>query len=431
MISWLTAWVPLEGFKIGLVLFLSFLMGLEREEHSRRDLDPGQENKRPSFGGVRTFPLIGLTGYGMALLSGSELLPLATGFLGVVAFLLVSYQHKLQKYDEPGVTTEASGLVIYIVGALVSRNELWIATTMAIAALLLLELKAVLESLSQRMPEREILTFTKFLVLTAVILPIVPNRALGPFGFNPFKAWLIVVAASAISYISYMLQAMTRGQGGIFLPAILGGAYSSTVTTIVLAKRAREEGAPGPYAGGILMASGAMYFRILVLVGLFSRPLLIELLPSFMLLGVAGMLCGWLWSRKLAAESTGKHEIPSQNPLALSAAFLFALMFTLLLAATHYATVYFGRGGVYGLAGLSGLVDITPFILGLTQSSGGMPQAIAAAGIVIAAASNNFVKGVYALGFGGRKGGLQALELLWALALLGLLPLAFLAMRPG
>jgi uncharacterized membrane protein (DUF4010 family) len=254
----------------------------------------------------------------------------------------------------------------------------------------------------------------------------VPNAQFGSFGFNPFKAWLSVIAASAISYGSYIVQKLARGRGGIFLAAVLGGAYSSTMTTVVLAKRARGLASPGVYAGGILMASGAMYLRVLVLVGLFNRALLKELAVPFVLLGCASLLGGWLWARREARASGVEAEVQEKNPLELSAAFLFGILFTVLLMATHYATVYFGRGGVYALAGLSGLSDIDPFILGLTQSSAGQTSlALAGAAIVIAVSSNNFIKGLYALGFAGRKAGWQILGLLWALAVLGLAPLVF------
>ncbi len=117
------------------------------------------------------------------------------------------------------------------------------------ASLLLLELKVVLEELAGRIPAEEILTFAKFLLLSAVILPILPNREFGPFHINPFKTWLVVVAVSAISYGSYVLQKVTKGRGGILLAAVLGGAYSSTVTTVVLARRAAREEHPHLFSG--------------------------------------------------------------------------------------------------------------------------------------------------------------------------------------
>jgi uncharacterized membrane protein (DUF4010 family) len=243
--------LPPEGVKILTVLFLSFLMGLEREE---RKSTP----EHYSFGGVRTFPLIGLVGYAMALLAGDQLLPLTIGFAVVAAFLLMSYRHKLSVSTVAGVTSEFAGLTTYLVGALVYHEQYWIATTLTVASVLLLELKGGLESLTQRIPEGEILTFAKFLLLTAVVLPILPNREIGRFQINPFKTWLVVAAVSTVSYGSYVIQKVTQRKGGIILAAILGGAYSSTITTVVMAKRASREHRPHLFSGGILTASAMM-----------------------------------------------------------------------------------------------------------------------------------------------------------------------------
>lgn len=419
MLTRLTGWLPPEGIKILLVLFLSFLVGLEREEH-RAVEPPG----RYYFGGVRTFPLIGLIGYALVLLGAQSLIPMVAGLFVVASFLLLSFQNKLRAGGAAGVTTEMSGLVTYLVGALVSRGEFWIATTLAILSVLLLELKEGLESFSGELPALEIFTFTKFLLLTAVILPIVPDRMVGPFGFNPFKTWLIVVAASTISYGSYLLQKLEKGEGSLWASAVLGGIYSSTATTVVLAKRARQENAPHLYSGSILIASGVMYFRLLVLVGLFDRVLMNRLLGGFLLAGTAGVLGGLLWSKRSDAKGTGaRRGVGAANPLELSAAFLFGLLFVALLAATHYVALYLGRYGVYGLALLTGVTDVDPFILGLTQSQTAL--SVAVAGVAIAAASNNIAKGGYALGFADRRTGMQTAALLLVISLLGLLPLFF------
>jgi uncharacterized membrane protein (DUF4010 family) len=418
--AWLTSLVPTEGLKIILVLFLSFLIGFEREEHYA---DPNGA-ERYAFGGVRTFPLLGLIGYVLSLVSGDNLVPPTVGFAVIGAFLWLSYQHKLATYKSAGVTTETSGLVTYLVGVLVSHGQLWIATTIAVTSVLLLELKTALENLSRRVPREEILAFAKFLFLTAVILPIVPNRTFGSFGFNPFKAWLIVVAASGISYGSYLLQKASGGRGGMFLSALLGGAYSSTVTTVILAKRARETHAPRVCAGSILMASGTMYLRLLILLALFNRGLAGSLLWPFLIAGMVALGFGWYWGRVPASSGKGgQANLPIKNPLELSAAFLFAGMFMVLLAASHYALDHFGRGGIYGLAAIAGMTDIDPFVLGMTQS--GQASAFAAHAIAIAASSNNVAKGFYAFGFADRRTGLQALVLLSALALVGLVALFF------
>jgi uncharacterized membrane protein (DUF4010 family) len=418
--AWLTGLLPIEGLKILLVLFLSFLLGFEREEHRAEFKGP----EGYAFGGVRTFPLLGLIGYTLTLLSGTSLILPAVGFAVIGAFLWLSYKHKLGTSEYAGATTEMSGLATYLIGALVSRGEFWIATTIAVICVLLLELKAALENLSRRLPGQEILAFAKFLLLTAVILPIVPDRSFGSFGFNPFKAWLVVVAASGISYGSYLLQKTVLGSSSVLVSAILGGAYSSTVTTVVLAKRSREARSPHLFAGSMLMSSSVMYARLLLLIAFFNLALAGRLLEPFLIAGIAGFALGWYWTHVPASgEKRAREKIDIKNPLELSAAFLFAVMFVALLAASHYVAARFGRGGIYGLAAITGTVDVDPFALGLTQS--GQPIALAAHAIAIAASSNNIIKGFYAFGFGDRRTGSQALTLLAALAATGLVALFF------
>jgi uncharacterized membrane protein (DUF4010 family) len=410
--------LPPEALKIVLVLFLSFLIGLEREEHK---VAVGSY----SFGGVRTFPLIGLIGYSIALISGAQLLPLMVGFLVIAAFLLLSYWHKLCSAAAAGVTSEMSGLTTFLVGALVFYGHFWIATTLSVASLLLLDLKEVLEKLAVRIAPHEILTFAKFLLLTGVILPVLPNQEFGRFHINPFKTWLVVVAVSTISYGSYVLQKLTKEHGGVVLAALLGGAYSSTVTTVVMARRAARERHPHLFAGGILIASGVMYLRLVALLALFNRQLMSLLALPFLLLAGLAVGVGWLWTRRADSSTQAiQREFEPKNPLELLAAFLFAALFLAMLVATQLAVTYLGRAGVNTLAAIMGVTDVDPFIMGITQAAGTLaPLKVAAAAVLIAAASNNLVKGIYAYGLADRKTGMQSLALLTVLATLGLAPL--------
>jgi uncharacterized membrane protein (DUF4010 family) len=414
-------WLPPEAVKILLVLFLSFLIGLEREEHKA-------VAGHYAFGGVRTFPLIGLIGYSVALLSGTQLIPLSLGFLVVGSFLLLSYWRKLSSSDAAGVTSEMSGLATFLVGALVHYEHFWIATALSVASLFLLELKTVLEKLAQRVPPEEILTFAKFLLLTAVILPILPRKEFGRFHINLFKTWLVVVAVSSISYGSYVLQKMTRERGGVMLAALLGGAYSSTVTTVVIARRsAKEQLHPHLFSGGILTASGVMYVRLVALVVLFNRGLAITLAPAFLALAAIAIAVGWFWSRRPDGASEITREFEPKNPLELLTAFLFAGLFLAMLVATQLAVTYLGRAGVNALAAVMGVTDVDPFIMGMTQAAGTLtPLKVAAVAVLIAAASNNLIKGIYAYSLADKKTGRQGLSLLTGLAVLGLVPLFWL-----
>jgi uncharacterized membrane protein (DUF4010 family) len=410
--------LPPDAVKIVLVLFLSFLIGLEREEHKAG-------GSTYAFGGVRTFPLIGLIGYSVAVISGPQLLPLTIGFLVVAGFLLLSYWHKLAKTDTAGVTTEMSGLTTFLVGALVCYGHFWIATTLSVASLVLLDLKAALEKLAARIAAREILTFAKFLFLSGVILPVLPNQEFGRFHINPFKTWLVVVAISAISYASYVLQKLTKGQGGTVLAALLGGAYSSTVTTVVLARRGKTDDHPHLYSGGILIASGVMYMRLCILLVLFNRQLMMLLWAPLLVLGAVAAAAGWLWTRRAdKGAQVMEQDLEPKNPLELITAFLFAALFLAMLVITQLAVTYLGRAGIDTLAAIMGVSDVDPFIMGLTQApTTSTALTVSAGAILIAASSNNAVKGIYAYSLAGRKTGRQSLIFLLALAAAGIAPL--------
>jgi uncharacterized membrane protein (DUF4010 family) len=413
--------LPPDIVKIVLVLFLSFLIGLEREE---RKASGGSY----SFGGVRAYPLIGLIGYALALMAGAQLLPLTIGFLAIASFLLLSYWHKISRTEAAGLTNEMSGLATFLVGALVYYNHLWTATTLSVASLLLLDLKVALEKLAVRIAPNEIFTFAKFLLLTGVILPALPNQTYSQFHINPFKTWLVVVAISSISYASYVLQKLTKGQGGIVLAALLGGAYSSTVTTVVLARRSKTDPHPHLFSGSILIASGVMYVRLIVLLALFNRQLMAVLWLPFVVLTALAAGAGWLWTlRADGGAQDVQREFEPKNPLDLVTAFLFAALFLVMLVATQLAVTYLGRGGLNVLAAIMGVSDVDPFIMGLTQAAGTLtPVKIAAAAIVISAASNNVIKGIYAFSLADRKAGLQSLFFLVALAAVSLIPLFWL-----
>ena len=270
-------------------LALSFLIGLEREEH--------YSGKYYNFGGVRTFPIIGLCGYLIARLTQGEPLVLGIGLLVLGSLLWLSYRKKIEISSSAGLTSEVSGLFTFLMGALVAQQSLWEATALTVIVLLLLELKTWLEELARKVPPEEIFTFTRFLLIFAVILPVVPNREFTDLHINPFRTWLIVVAISSLSYLAYVASNLLGRNRGLVLTAIFGGIYSSTSTTVVLAKASREEPANRLYSGAILIASGFMYFRLVVLLSIFNWKLAQVLLMPFLILGLLFSIAGGLWTR--------------------------------------------------------------------------------------------------------------------------------------
>lgn len=397
---------------------LTLVIGIEREEKSSRD--------HYLVGGVRTIPIIGLLGHTLALLGGPSPLPMALGFLGLAGLLAVEYQHRLAQGPH-GATSEMAVLMAYLLGALVASGHRPVAAAVTVATVLLLNAKAPLEQFAIQIPRREITTFVTFLLIAAVVLPILPDRDFTVYALNPFHTWLIVVAVSGLSYAGYLAERLMRGDRSVVWTSLLGAAYSSTAATLVLARRSREEPDPALYVGGTLLASAVMYLRLLVLVALFAPVLTRLLLPRLLALALAAGVAGALAvarRRSHARDTAARNEKPATHPLELGPAVAFALLFLFFSVTTQIAVDYLGNTGLRALAALAGVTDVTPFVLGVAQpGSAAAHPARAVGAILISAASNNVVKGLYALAFGDRRTGLISLLALTVLSVLTLLAL--------
>jgi uncharacterized membrane protein (DUF4010 family) len=414
------SFIPEALVPILVTFALSFLIGLEREEHA--------SEKFYNFGGVRTFPIIGLCGYLMARLSEGQPVFLGAGVLVLGALLCLSYRKKLELSASAGMTSEISGLFTFLLGALVFHRALWEATSLTVMMLLLLELKSGLEALAKKIPPAEIFTFTRFLLISAVILPIVPNRDFTDLHFNPFHAWLIVVAISGLSYSAYALGHLLGSRRSILLTAVLGGIYSSTSTTVVLAKRSKVENQSELFSGAIVIASGFMYFRLVALLCAFNWELGRHLLIPFISLGALSVATGWIWMNVGSSKNLDQQpqQMTVRNPLELQAALFFAVLFTVMGVLTGLVTQYLGNAGIYGLSFITGLTDVDPFVMSLTQTTGTViSYQVAIGAIVIATASNNVMKGVYVAMWGSDKVRKQGSVMLIALAAVSLVTLIF------
>jgi uncharacterized membrane protein (DUF4010 family) len=205
---------------------------------------------------------------------------------------------------------------------------------------------------------------------------------------------------------------------GLILAGLLGGAYSSTVTTVALSRQSKKrEPCSVGYAGAIVAATGMMYIRLWILLLLFAAPLAYRLTGLFWGLSVAAVIVGSLLARTNRVPDDCEFDPTTErrdgNPLDVTSAFTFAAIFLAILVATKVVAERFGTTGVLVMAGIMGAADVDPFILGLTQNIGsGLDLGIAALAVVIASAVNNLMKGVYAVIFGSRRTGRLSLALL-------------------
>ena len=410
---------PIAGFL--LLLGLGFFFGLAFEEFHAQS---GQV--RP--GGVRTFPLLALGGGLLYRLDTTHLLPLSVGLLILGAWLTCYYWRHVEEIDQEGrpnvgLMVPVCNVLAYLLGPIALAEPPWMSIGVAVAAVLLLTARERLHGFARSIEIGEIITAGKFLILTGLVLPFLPNEPVTRLTeITPYQVWLAVLAVCTVSYASYLLQRYVAPPGAGLWVAVLGGLYSSTATTVILARRAGADPAVLRQAQtGIMLATSVMYVRLLIIVAMFDLPLARALAPMLLLLAALGLALAGLWYRvRTAPTVAGVADPAPANPLELSAAFIFAALFVTIALASAWARTEFGQNGLFGLAAIVGFTDIDPFVLSI--AAGGAAPLSAGAGataILIAASSNNVLKATYSLAFAGGRGAVAPAAVLVFLALGG------------
>jgi uncharacterized membrane protein (DUF4010 family) len=393
--------IPIDLINFILVTVFSLIIGLSQKIlHSQKQLEH-------TFGTDRTFTFIGILGFILfRLLPGNPLLFIGGGLiLGI--FLGINYAFNISRHEDHGMTTILVALITYCIGPLMITQPIWLVLLIVVTVLILTELKDSFTQISQKFDKGEILTLGKFLIIAGVILPIVPNEPIfQDVGLTAYKIWLAVVVVSSISYFSYLLKKFVFKKGSIVLAGILGGLYSSTATTIILARKIRTDPASrNQYIAGIIFATAMMYLRVLVLIVIFSNTLLNLVYPYFLILFAVSLIVGiviLLFHNK--EYSTLNPELAvEKNPLEFKVAILFAVLFVAFTFITWFVVNHYGRSGLNILSFLVGLTDIDPFLINLFQGKTQIVMDAIVVATLQAVASNNILKMIYACFFSTKK----------------------------
>ena len=385
-------YLPRELVTFLLVTVFSLLIGL-----SQRKISLKREGETTLFGTDRTFTFIGILGYLLYILdpTGYRLFMGGGAILGLL--LGLNYYVKQSQYHVFGVTTIIIALITYCIAPIVATQPSWFYFT----------------ELAQRMKNDEMITLAKFLAISGIILPMLPNENLIPgINLTPYSIWLATVVVSGISYLSYLLKRYVFHESGILVSGIVGGLYSSTATISVLARKSRKasvQDAP-EYVAAMLLAVSMMFLRFLILIGIFSRETLLAIYPYLLIMSVVTAAVAWYLHSKRKRVDDGTQtteDEDSSNPLEFKVALIFAMLFVVFTILTHYTLVYAGTGGLNLLSFISGFSDITPFILNLLQGTGSVAVLVITACSMQAIVSNIAVNMCYALFFAGGKSPLR------------------------
>ena len=384
-----------------LVTLLSLLIGLEQRRHHWED------QPETLYGTDRTYTFIGILGYILYILSPTNLFLFLSGGLAIVIFLGIFYWKRIEIQKRFGITSIIVLLITYCLGPLLYIKPVWLTILLVTTILILIELKPQFKDLTGRFGNDEFIILAKFMIISGIILPLLPHKIISPeIPISPYKIWLAVVVISGISYLSYIIQKFILPSKGLIITGILGGMYSSTATTVVLARKSKNTEATGLVSSSIILATGMMFIRILILAYIFNTKLGEELTIPIISLTLLTMLVAWVVNKtgkKAVGNGNEVHEASNHNPLEFKTALLFAILFVAFALITRFVLDSFGIKGLNILSLIVGVTDIDPFLLSMFTGKYDIVLTAMANATLIAITSNNLIKLGYALFLGSRK----------------------------
>jgi uncharacterized membrane protein (DUF4010 family) len=300
--------------------------------------------------------------------------------------LIAAYWH-IGADEEPGTTTVIAAAVCYLLGVLAGVGETAIAGAIAIGVTVMLYFKPEIEGLSTALERREQVSVLQFLVVTFIVLPILPDRAYGPYEvLSPRSIWLMVVLISGIGLASYMALRLVGERHGALLAGALGGLVSSTATTVAYGRSSRDSaGAERLALLAVPVANLVPLVRVAVLCAVVAPGLLGGIAPVLAAALAAG---GAVHALALRRDGGGGkvHAPETHNPAQIGTALQFGALYALVLLASAWLSDLAGSRGLYVAALVSGLADLDAISLTALNLFAGERAAARVAVITIALA---------------------------------------------
>jgi uncharacterized membrane protein (DUF4010 family) len=398
-----------------LVPFLSsiaigLLIGLERERSHPTDSHQAA--------GSRTFALLALSG---TLAASFNSWVVVAGLAAAATLLAIGYV--TTSTNDPGATTEVAALATFLIGAL-AWKQTGIAAALGITVLVLLMSKGRIHSFARDIvTDSEVEDAVKFLVMAFVVLPLLPNREVGPYGaFNPERIWQLVLALSGVSWAGYLATRALGPKRGPLIAGLAGGFISASATTASMGRLSRTDSQLRAAVAGAHLASIATFIQLAFIITVGDRTLMTRLWPALVAGAVVLAAVAAATTLRSAPDSSGKQtqagHATTDNRDGPSAATIprpFALKPALVLASVLTAALLLGRW-IVDVAGAratllatsaAGLADAHAGALtaATLHRQGQVSTSIALLGVATAICANTGVKCVLAFLAGGRRFG--------------------------
>ncbi len=292
------------------------------------------------------------------------------------------------------VTGVVAGILTFALGAYAVLGDLTVAVAGAVAMTALLALKQPLHRWVGALSWVEIRAGLILLAMTFLLLPILPDRPVDPWGaINPREIWLFAILMAAVSFAGYWAVKLVGDRAGIAVAGLAGGLASSTATTLTLARMSKAAGGGETLlAGGILLAGAVMLARVVAIAGAVQPALLPALAPPVIGAALAFLVIGFALVRR-GGDAAKQAGLKLENPFELATVLKFSAFVAVVMAGATIVNDWVGAAGTFVVAAASGLADVDAITLSMARLAGGtIDFATATLAIAIAAAVNSGVK---------------------------------------
>ncbi len=339
--------------RLGLALAIGLLVGLER---GWRERDAPAHSRTA---GIRTFGVFGLLGGIFAVLS-KALESQAVFIAGFICLAAIFSWYKLREaiHDKDySVTTVVAGLGVFGLGALAVAGDYRVAAAGGAALAGILASRDVLHRLLRNLTWIELRSALVLAVMTGVVLPLLPNRPIDPWGgFNPFEVWLFTVLVAAISYLGYVTVRLFGDKRGLLMSTLAGALVSSTAVAVALARTAGGGSQTVPLAGAASLAAMVSVLRVCFVIVLLQP----SVLPVVAAPALSGALCFGAFGliALFGRTGDGAYAAEARNPFDLPPLLMFATFLAIVSTIGAAVSDIYGGRGLLATTALSGILDV-------------------------------------------------------------------------
>ena len=279
-----------------------------------------------------------------------RLIALALGFAAYAATMTFFFYRETEQEGTRDATNLVAAMLAFALGAFAVVGNMEVAAAAGVGATALLALKPGLHAFVKRLTWEELRSFLVLLAMSVILLPVLPNRTIDPWGtVNPFEIWLMTVLIALISFAGYVTIKLLGNRKGIAFTSVVGGLVSSTAVTVNMANLAREHPEQvSSLAGGALLSSAVMLARVVAVVAILNAALVVKLGPALALAGGILAVWGLILLRQQsgpAADQSGTMTLG--NPLDIAAVLKFGALLTAIIVLSKAAAAVAGNAGAY------------------------------------------------------------------------------------